>query len=139
MKNIVFAIDPGTTYSAWLRLVGASPVAFGMVPNEDLLDMLHRAPRAANVTVAIEKVESYGMAQPCRVVQVPRREVKLAICHSPNANDSNIRAALIDLYGGSAAIGLKKAPGPLYGITKDVWSALAIAVTTATTAQRKTT
>ena len=29
----------------------------------------------------------------------------------------------------AAAIGRKAAPGPLYGISRDVWSALAIAVT----------
>ena len=30
--------------------------------------------------------------------------------------------ALIDRYGGSAAVGRKAAPGPLYGISRDVWS-----------------
>jgi hypothetical protein len=33
------------------------------------------------------------------------------------------------LVGGSAAVGRKASPGPLYGISRDVWSALAIAVT----------
>lgn len=38
--------------------------------------------------------------------------------------------ALIDRFGGKdAAIGRKATPGPLYGITKDLWSALAIAIT----------
>ena len=63
------------------------------------------------------------------VVMLPRRAVKLALCGDSRAKDANIRQALIDRFGGSAAIGRKAAPGPLYGITRDVWSALAIAVT----------
>ncbi|HET6477318.1 MAG TPA: hypothetical protein VFH93_14740 [Thermoleophilia bacterium] len=43
--------------------------------------------------------------------------------------DANIRQALLDRFGGPAAVGRKAAPGPLYGIARDVWSALAIAVT----------
>ena len=60
---------------------------------------------------------------------LPRRAVKLALCGDSRAKDANIRQALIDRFGGSAAVGRKAAPGPLYGITRDVWSALAIAVT----------
>jgi hypothetical protein len=59
-----------------------------------------------------------------------RRAVKLALCGDSRAKDANIRQALIDRFGGKdAAIGRKAAPGPLYGISRDVWSALAIAVT----------
>ena len=60
---------------------------------------------------------------------LPRRAVKLALCGDSRARDANIRQALIDRFGGSAAVGRKAAPGPLYGISRDVWSALAIAVT----------
>lgn len=67
--------------------------------------------------------------------RVFRKEVKLHLCNSMRANDSNIRQALIDRYGPGRekAIGTKKTPGPLYGIKKDLWSALAIAVTFADT------
>ena len=56
------------------------------------------------------------------------------ICKNSRAKDTNIRQAIIDLYpatGGGAIpqIGTKKHPGPLYGISKDVWSALAVALT----------
>jgi hypothetical protein len=38
--------------------------------------------------------------------------------------------ALLDRFGGkSQAVGLKAHKGPLYGISRDVWSALAIALT----------
>jgi hypothetical protein len=63
------------------------------------------------------------------VVLLPRRAVKLALCGDSRAKDANIRQAFIDRFGGSAAIGRKAAPGPLYVISRDVWSALAIAVT----------
>jgi hypothetical protein len=63
------------------------------------------------------------------VVILPRRAVMLALCGDSRAKDANIRQALIDRFGGPAAVGRKAAPGPLYGIARDVWSALAIAVT----------
>ena len=98
--------------------------------------------------VVIEKIESYGMAVGAEVfdtvwwagrfaeaasrvpvVMLPRPAVKLALCGDSRAKDANIRQALIDRFGGSNAVGRKAAPGPLYGISRDVWSALAIAVT----------
>ena len=49
--------------------------------------------------------------------------------------DANIRQALIDRYGPGKdrAIGRKLSPGPLYGLSGDCWSALAVAVTTTET------
>ena len=112
--------------------------------------MLAKALRSGGLpdVVVIEKIESYGMAVGAEVfdtvwwagrfaeaasrvpvVMLPRRAVKLALCGDSRAKDANIRQALIDRFGGSAAVGRKAAPGPLYGICRDVWSALAIAVT----------
>ena len=63
-------------------------------------------------------------------VLVYRREVKLHLCGSMRAKDGNVRQALIDAFGGKdKAIGKKKTPGPLYGVSGDVWAALAVAVT----------
>lgn len=142
----ILAIDPGTSQSAWLRYDGSRPQGFGITAN----DVLVRALRTGGLpdVVVIEKVESYGMAVGAEVfdtvmwagqfaeaahrvpvVMLPRRTVKLALCGDSRAKDSNIRQALLDRFGGSAAIGRKAAPGPLYGIARDVWSALAIAVT----------
>ena len=61
---------------------------------------------------------------------VYRRDVKLHLCGSPKAKDGNIRAALIDKLG---PVGLKSAPGPLYGVKSHAWAALAAAVTAAET------
>lgn len=142
----ILAIDPGTTQSAWLRYEGDRPAGFGITAN----DVLLRALRTGGLpdVVVIEKVESFGMAVGAEVfdtvlwagrfaeaahrvpvVWLPRRTVKLALCADSRAKDANIRQALIDRFGGQAAIGRKAAPGPLYGISRDVWSALAIAVT----------
>jgi hypothetical protein len=142
----VLAIDPGSARSAWLQYDGTLPGRFGIATN----DVLVRALRTGGLpdVVVIEKVESYGMAVGAEVfdtvlwagrfaeaahrvpvVLLPRRAVKLALCGDSRAKDANIRQALIDRFGGSAAVGRKAAPGPLYGISRDVWSALAIAVT----------
>jgi hypothetical protein len=143
----VLAIDPGSERSAWLLWAGRVE-AFSILDNTDLLDAVRHHRSAADVVV-IEQIESYGMAvgrevfatvhwagrfteaaYPTPVVQLPRRAVKLAICGDTRARDANIRQALLDRFGGKdAAVGWKAAPGPLYGISKDVWSALAIAVT----------
>ena len=69
-----------------------------------------------------------------RCFKVYRSEVKMKLCHSMRAKDGNIRQAIIDRYpatGGGAIpqIGTKNQPGPLYGISKDLWSALAVAIT----------
>ena len=112
--------------------------------------MLAKALRTGGLPdgVVIEKIESYGMAVGAEVfdtvwwagrfaeacqrvpaVMLPRRAVRLALCGDSRAKEANIRQALIDHFGGSAAVGRKATPGPLYGISRDVWSALAIAVT----------
>ena len=45
-------------------------------------------------------------------------------------NDSGIRVAIIDRFGGSrsVAVGTKKQKGALYGVKSHIWSALAVAV-----------
>lgn len=147
----VLAIDPGPVRSAWLVLERGIVSSFGLVPNDELLDQLRLLFQLNIRHVAIEEIESFGMAvgrevfttvrwagrfeeaaslSGAAVTLVPRRAVKLHLCGSARAKDSNIRQALIDRFGGdSVAVGRKATPGPLYGISKDVWSALAIAVT----------
>lgn len=151
----VLAIDPGNFATAYVLLSGDRKIhAFDKVDNLVFRTRLHNMVNAVEcgshlrvpTKVAIEQVASYGMAVGASVFdtctwigryleicygfttveQVVRLEVKLAICRSPKANDATIRAALLDLYG---APGTKKSPGPTYGITKDVWAALALAET----------
>ena len=72
-------------------------------------------------------------ANPRPAQRLFRRDVKLHLCHSARATDANIREALLDRYGPGKekAVGRKAAPGPLFGVSKDIWSALANAVTVA--------
>lgn len=52
-------------------------------------------------------------------------------CSGAGSKDSQVRNALIELHGATkaAAVGTKKAPGPLYGIATHAWQALGVAVT----------
>ena len=139
----VLAIDPGPSKSAWMVYEDGNILEFGLEENELVLSRI--ISRYANTEhLAIEMVASFGMAVGKetfetvfwigRFVQawngehtrIYRKEVALHICESTRANDSTIRQALLDRFGKP---GTKKNPGPTYGISKDVWSALAIAVT----------
>lgn len=146
--SVILAIDPGPEQSAWLVLGHTSPRAFRVESNERLLEALREGEYTNELeAVVIEKIASYGMsvgaevfetvwwsgrfaeaAHPLRAERLTRLAVKMHLCHDSRAKDANIRQALIDRFGGSAAIGRKASPGPLYGIAGDVWSALAVAV-----------
>lgn len=152
---IILAIDPGTTESAWVKFVlNVYPGRIdrhGFEPNFMLLDNLEKYSIGCSYIVC-EEIACYGMAVGKEVLDtvrftgrleerslvisvpfrlMPRREVKMHLCHSMQAKDANIRQALIDKFGGKSAQGTKEAPGPLYGISSHRWSALAIAVTAA--------
>jgi hypothetical protein len=145
----LLALDPGTHRTAWiaLDLVTRRPLGFGIEPNEELIGRLRRGGRAFDFVV-IEKVESFGMAvgaevfetvwwsgrfaeaiDPVPVERLGRKAVKLVLCGTDRAKDPNVRQALIDRYGGrEQAIGTKARPGPLHGVSRDVWAALAVGV-----------
>lgn len=149
----VLGIDPGSEQSAWVLWNGHGVVGRGKTPNEWVLRELADGSIAflANALV-IEEIASYGMAVGREVFQtvrwgakfeqkalehgwsdvnyMVRRDVKLHLCGSLKAKDSNIRQALIDRFGGKErAIGKKANPGPLHGLRADEWQALALAVT----------
>lgn len=142
----IIAIDPGPTHSAWVFWDGAALSGFAKEPNEHVLQQV-MAVREKTMACVIEQIASYGMpvgaevfetvywsgrfAQAYgaeRVSRIPRLQVKLAICHDSRAKDANIRQAIIDRFGGKSAIGTKKQPGRLYGISGDLSAALALAV-----------
>lgn len=151
----VLAIDPGSAFSAWVLWDGERVMSHAKEPNGLVLRHLSvpdgnawGLPWRGDVCV-IEQIESYGMAVGREVFDtvfiagrfaqahgwgtfqlMPRRAVKLHLCGSMKAKDSNIRQALIDRFGGKdKAIGRKAAQGPLYGLRADEWQALALAVT----------
>ena len=147
----VMAIDPDPNGGSWVlfdsyqRLVGHG----WREPIDELCGLIQRD---AVQNVVVEDIQSYGMPVgrsvfetvknigeirgECRCSSsvefdcLTRPEIKVALCNSARAKDANVRAALIDLYGGDkrTAVGLKASPGPLYGISKDCWAALAVGV-----------
>lgn len=143
----ILAIDPGTESSGWVRYGKSGLMSCGIDDNSEMLSIV----AAWNGRVAIEMIASYGMAVgrevfetcvwigrmvesaevPADVIRIERREIKLALCESPRAKDTNIRQALLDRFGGSGAVGTKKNPGPLYEVKSHIWAALAVAVVVA--------
>ena len=146
---MILAIDPGNIESAYCIIEKETykPIEFGKIDNQQ---MLRQIGLFKNIDcIVIEKVASYGMAvgkevfDTCewygRFIQkycdtnnsqtieyVFRKEVKINLCNSMKAKDSNIRQALIDRFG---VVGIKKNPGWFYGFKKDIWSAYAVGIT----------
>ena len=143
----ILAIDPGPEKSGWVLFDG-EPQGRGITENEILVAIGDYNDSLDGVV--IEMTESRGMPVGTSVhettfwvgqfyraalgrrirARLYRREVKMHLCGSMRAKDSNIRQAMIDRWGGKEkAIGKKKTPGPLYGITSHMMQALALAVT----------
>jgi hypothetical protein len=146
----LIGVDPGNTESAYVAMAGTKIDSFGKIANRDLLNRLDylRLQGDALTVLAVERVASYGKPVGFDVfdtvewigrfierwgglyTRIMRATVKAAVCGDARAKDANVRAALLDRWGGKvAAVGNAKAPGPLHGISKDVWSALAVVVT----------
>jgi hypothetical protein len=163
---IVLAIDPGPEVSAAVLYDSDEPrvIECKRAPNEVLREWIRRGGPAAGykrVWLAIEMIASYGMPvgaevfETCveigrfvqhwaqhaetTVTRVYRREVKLHLCGSVRANDGNVRRAILDRFGPgkSIAIGTKAAPGPLYGVTADLWAALGVALVVTDKAEKR--
>ncbi len=138
-ENMILAIDPGTEQSGYVFFDANEKcvISKGIIPNNEMIHIIHES---LDITVAIEMIASYGMAvgkdtfETClwigRYVQtainndlplhlVYRKDVKMYLCNSMKAKDTNIRQALIDLLGKDVT----------KGISKHMWAALAIAVT----------
>jgi hypothetical protein len=156
---VIYGLDPGPERSALVGLDAGRVVLSRWGPNAAILALLcgELSPDAA---LAIEQIESFGMAVGREVFEtvrwagrfeqawtarggavclVPRSAVKLELCRSRRARDSNIRTALLDRFGPGrqTAIGTRKVPGPLYGVSGDQWSALAVAITFAATSDSR--
>ena len=150
----LLCIDPGPTVSGVVVYNTMRNEVKDIQPALDNEELISRLPdyRLFTDYLVIETVRSYGMpvgdtifdtmefVGRCRQVygmnasvKLSRLEVKNALCHSHKAGDANIRQALIDSFppsGGGARpqLGTKKQPGPLYGMSKHAWSALALGV-----------
>ena len=149
---IVVALDPGTEKTAWVKFDCAKfkILDFALTPNADLVNS--RLLRNPSAHLIVEVFKSYGnvigdsVLETCiwigRFIQAAngsatryfRRTVVTNLCRNPRGGDKQVRQALIDRFaatgGGKVpSIGTRSKPGPFYGVTGDVWSALAVAVT----------
>lgn len=147
----LIAIDPGTTESGVIVFGDNAEIKMSRVLENAAVISLLRLP-CCPTDVVIEMIASYGMAvgrttfetvvwigrfmETCHREQhvtpyrMYRKEVKLHLCGQSRAKDANIWQAIVDRYGGKeAAIGKKKHPGPLYGVTSHARAALALGLT----------
>lgn len=158
MKQII-AIDPGEKKSAFVVWDGSLVSAKAIRPNEELLLDLALYPHDTDLMLAMEQIRSMGMpvgqtvfdtvfwsGRFCQVwqarqadpnkeafIQIPRMAVKMHLCHSSRAKDSNIIRAIKDRFG---EIGTVKQPNLIYGedgtkegkMKADLWQAMALAV-----------
>jgi len=153
---MILAIDPGPEVSGFCSLTDkGDSMIFGVSDNAELLGLIHCRPIGS--VVAIEQIESYRMpvgrsifetcwwggrffqaasAVDCRALMVPRRRVKKYLCGTVASNDTKIRHALVNRFGGPTSI---KKGGPLYGCKSHAWAALAIAVYAGGTFPKSTT
>jgi hypothetical protein len=138
------AIDPGNEQSAFVRICDSEIRQAAIVPNSEMREILRSQ---IGVPVACEWFVPRGMPtskedmetiawcgrfwEICELAglvfhRIRRIDVKLHVCGNARAKDSNISAALKDLWGPK---GTKKKPGPSYGLKNDMWQALGVAVT----------
>ena len=139
---MILAIDPGCESSAYVLIDEDYGIrSFDKLDNKVLLTIIKQQYEA---TIVIEMISSYGMpvgkevfdtcvwigrfmqASNCPVALIYRKDVKLHLCNSTKAKDSNIIQALKDRFGDK---GTAKAKGYFYGFKADIWQAHALAVT----------
>lgn len=146
----ILAIDPGNTQSgvAIINMPNFSLGMFGKIPNEKVFN----AVRSYQFDeIVIEMVACYGMPvgkdvfetvkwigrfeeqfKDYKVSFIYRKDEKMHLCGDMRAKDSNIRQALINRYAThdfKNGKGNKKEPDTFYGVSKDVWQAIAVGVT----------
>lgn len=147
---MIIAIDPGSLESGYV-IVGHDLTIheFGVMENELLRKKLSLAVDYKNLV--IEMMSSYGMAIgktsmdtlvwigrfmqtfPNDVTLITRAKIKQHLCKFPTAKDKNIAIAVKDRFpptggGSDPHKGIKSKPGPLYGLSSHMFSALAVAI-----------
>ena len=150
----ILALDPGNTQTGYavLEMPEFRLIKFGKANNTSLLTLVANSDILYDVdAVAIEMIDSFGMAVGREVFEtcvwigrfhqasdhpnthyVYRKEEKEILCGSLRAKDANIRRALIDRYARhdlKNGKGTKGNPDVFYGVSKDVWAAIAVGVT----------
>lgn len=151
----LLSLDVGTTESGYaiLEVPEYNKLTiheFGKIDNNKLLEIVKSD---MYDHMAYEQFQCYGMAvgestiesiiwngryiqsaidKNIEVTAIYRKDEKINLCNSMRAKDANIRQALIDRFAKKdkkSGKGTKKDPDVFYGVTKDVWQAIAVGVT----------
>lgn len=156
-NNLILGIDPGNVETAFALIDfsdGFKIYEKEKALNESVSLSLERIVKKYNVKhIGMEMIASYGMAVGKSVFDtcvwigrfmeqleklgvtpeyIYRIDEKTYICHDSRAKDANVRVALIDRYAKfdfKNGKGTKKNPDTFYGVAKDIWAAVAVAVT----------
>lgn len=151
MDKHILSIDPGDIHSAYAVLDGAlRPVGFGKIDNNELNNKLCDIVNQYKIKrVAIEHISNMGarvgktifttciwvgrftetLSRHVDIIEIKeiyRYQEKSNLCHNPKAKDKDISKALRDRFGEK---GTQKNKGWFYGVSKDVWAAIAVGVT----------
>ena len=152
---MILAIDPGNEQSAYVVIdKDLEPIRFAKIDNAELMGLIKSGEFKDCDHLAIEMIASYGLAvgksvfETCvwigifmealkteyslKTTWVYRKDVKMNVCNSTRAKDSNVTQALVDRfapYTRNKGKGIKKAPGFFYGFKADIWQSFAVGVT----------
>ncbi len=146
---MIIAIDPGDLKSGYVIINESQLIESGTLLNHKLLDkiMIYGDPNI----MAIENMTSYGRRvgasvfntcvwigrfqqawyDPESVFLIKRKTIVTSLTGQAKAGDSQVRRSILKLYppcggGKIPQVGIKKQPGPLYGISTHAWQALAV-------------
>lgn len=153
----ILALDPGNIQTGYavINMPEFYLHDFGKIDNTSLLNNIVNRDMMYDLSsvdaVAIEMIASYGMVvgrdvfETCvwigrfhqatdhpNTCYIYRKQEKEILCGSLKAKDANIRQALIDRYAKhdlKNGKGTKSNPDVFYGVSKDVWAAIAVGVT----------
>jgi len=153
----VIAIDPGPTESGLCVIDAQSyrPLYVAKVDNHNVTEQVEGFLTGVKIDTVIEMIGHYGTGMPAgkevfdtcvwigrfieqllsssdSVQTLPRTTVKLHLCGTTRAKDSNVTQALVDRFAPGEpnyGKGTKKAPSFFYGFSADMWQAYALAVT----------
>ena len=151
---MILAIDPGNEQSAYVVIdKDLEPIRFAKIDNAELMGLIKSGEFKDCDHLAIEMIASYGMAvgqtvfdtcvwigrfieavkaQGMEYELIYRKEVKMNLCNTMRANDSNIIQALVDRFAPNVrnkGKGIKSDKGFFYGFRADIWQSYAVGVT----------
>jgi len=118
--------DPDTGFGTPIDRLAVEMIAsYGMAVGKTVFDTCVWIGRFAQMWI-----EHESRHHSCAWEYIYRKDEKMVLCGTMKAKDKNIRQSIMDRYGSTRekALGTKKAPGPLYGVSKDVWAAIAVAI-----------